>query len=540
MMRFRSNFQLPQMIAADGYPEFISLASQFTVSSFRAWPYASRDSSHFYLLSFWSRIAAANTYVRSGGPPSLLENFVPKVAEAYITSRLELVALILQNPTIEDPLDDEEQLEEQLEQLPQLGRCKFTETSAFLLTAFDPLAQAFEKFIAAGNASPQAQLVELQLTWLTYLIASILGGRLEAGASEEHDPVDGLLASRIFRLLILSDSRTTPRPSPAHEKLERAVLFFLQQFRRVFIGEQAMSSSKVYGRLAEDLGLGDHLHVLNFMINKIGTNLKRWGREPRIIEKTLCLFQDLASGYSSGKLLAQLEGINQLLTHHTSEYFPFLDLDENLRSRTVYYNTLAKLFLAMDDNAVRFRAFMEPFRTAFLAIGAQLHDPSVARQPLAQRRLIGLLRDLRGIADACVSRYACDESPALASDASPLGGVTRCSSTGCTRRSPRSSRRWRKSTLTSPPSPPRSSSSTPSWCTTSNVRARRSAVRSLLTRQAASTLTARLQTASSSSANCRASSVRTAAPLCSAPWAPIRTLRSTREYGASGVLCDAL
>ena len=49
-----------------------------------------------------------------------------------------------------------------------------------------------------------------------------------------------------------------------------------------------------------------------------------YGGAEDVIEQTLTLFQDLASGYMSGKLLLKLDSISFLLTHHTAEYFPFL------------------------------------------------------------------------------------------------------------------------------------------------------------------------------------------------------------------------
>lgn len=48
---------------------------------------------------------------------------------------------------------------------------------------------------------------------------------------------------------------------------------------------------QVYGKLAEKLGLSDHLTVLNVMLGKIATNLKVYGACDEVIESTLTLFQ---------------------------------------------------------------------------------------------------------------------------------------------------------------------------------------------------------------------------------------------------------
>jgi exportin-7 len=60
---------------------------------------------------------------------------------------------------------------------------------------------------------------------------------------------------------------------------------------QVYVGEQAMHSSKVYTRLNERLGLSDHLMVLNVVLGKIATNLKVYGAAEEIIHLTLNLFQ---------------------------------------------------------------------------------------------------------------------------------------------------------------------------------------------------------------------------------------------------------
>ncbi len=48
---------------------------------------------------------------------------------------------------------------------------------------------------------------------------------------------------------------------------------------------------QVYTRLAERLGLSDHLLVLNVMLSKIATNLKVYGSCDEVITLTLNLFQ---------------------------------------------------------------------------------------------------------------------------------------------------------------------------------------------------------------------------------------------------------
>jgi hypothetical protein len=51
-----------------------------------------------------------------------------------------------------------------------------------------------------------------------------------------------------------------------------------------------MHSSKVYGRLAERLGLADHPAVLNVMLGKVAKNLCVYAASEHLVYLTLALF----------------------------------------------------------------------------------------------------------------------------------------------------------------------------------------------------------------------------------------------------------
>ena len=70
----------------DHYTEWIQLVADFTVNSLQSWQWAS--GSVFYLLGLWSRLVSSMPYLKSDAP-SLLETYVPKITEAYITSRCQ-------------------------------------------------------------------------------------------------------------------------------------------------------------------------------------------------------------------------------------------------------------------------------------------------------------------------------------------------------------------------------------------------------------------------------------------------------------------
>ncbi|RRT56111.1 hypothetical protein B296_00048072 [Ensete ventricosum] len=116
---------------------------------------------------------------------------------------------------------------------------------------------------------------------------------------------------------------------------------------------------QLYSRLSELLGLHDHLVLLNFIVGKIATNLKHYPQCEDVIEHSLSLFLELASGYMTGKLLLKLDSIKFIIVNHTKENFQFLEEYRCLHSRTTFYYTLGYLIF-MEDSPVKFKASMEP------------------------------------------------------------------------------------------------------------------------------------------------------------------------------------
>lgn len=246
-------------------------------------------------------------------------------------------------------------------------------------------------------------VVEGQLTWLTYIIGALVGGRLASSSSgDTNDNCDAELSSRAFAVMRLVDQRLQAVGAQyCAESMDMAVLFFFHNFRRVYIGESALQSSRMYARLSERLRLTDENDVMNMLVTKIVNNLKFWYKNYSVVGRTLLLLQDLASGYSSSKMMVKLPMVQQMLQHHTQEYFPFMEVTENGRHRTVFYATLAKLLL-MEESQTVLEAFMDPFNNVLYWVSKQ--SPAELQLPGAQATLQGLFRDFRGIAMACTNR----------------------------------------------------------------------------------------------------------------------------------------
>ncbi|KAL0007336.1 hypothetical protein SO802_008838 [Lithocarpus litseifolius] len=186
------------------------------------------------------------------------------------------------------------------------------------------------------------------------------------------------------------------------QRLDRAILTFFQHFRKSYVGDQAMHSSKqLYARLSELLGLHDHLLLLNVIVSKIATNLKCYTESEEVIDHTLSLFLDLASGYMTGKLLLKLDTVKFIVANHTREHFPFLEEYRCSRSRTTFYYTIGWLIF-MEDSPVKFKSSMDPLLQVLISLEST--PDSLFRTDAVKYALIGLMRDLRGIAMATNSR----------------------------------------------------------------------------------------------------------------------------------------
>ncbi|OXU26700.1 hypothetical protein TSAR_005650 [Trichomalopsis sarcophagae] len=402
LARLKSNYQLGELVMVENYPEAIQLIAKFTVQSLQMWQFA--PNSVHYLLSLWQRMVASVPYVKAT-EPHLLETYTPEVSNAYITSRLESVAVVVREG-LEDPLDDLGMVQQQLEQLSVIGRCEYQKTCTLLVNLFDQAARTYQELMTQ-TATPTQHIdiliQEGQLTWLVYIIGSAIGGRVSFNSNEEHDAMDGELVCRVLQLMNLTDSRLG---QGGCEKLELAMLSFFEQFRKIYVGDQVQKNSKVYRRLSDVLGLSDEAMVLSVFIRKIITNLKYWGRSEQIISKTLQLLNDLSVGYTCVRKLVKLEEVQFMLNNHTSEHFPFLGNSvavTEMRCRSMFYTSLGRLLMVdLGEDEERFHTFMLPLTAALESLGQLMRaaDTPLFAAEEAKKALIGLARDLKGLAYA--------------------------------------------------------------------------------------------------------------------------------------------
>lgn len=209
-------------------------------------------------------MVASVPYVKSPDP-HLLGTYTPEVVKAYIESRIDAVPLIVRD-NLEDPLDDLCMVQQQLDQLSVIERCEYNKTCRLLVQHFDVKAREYEKLAQIPNSNPNdVTILELQLTWLVYIIGSAIVGRLSVTTSDEQDTMDADLVIRVLQLISLTDTRL---PQAGCEKLELAILSFLDQVRKMHSSEQAQKAN-VYKRLNEVFGLSDEQMLLSCINRKM-------------------------------------------------------------------------------------------------------------------------------------------------------------------------------------------------------------------------------------------------------------------------------
>ncbi|OPJ88266.1 ran-binding protein 17 isoform B [Patagioenas fasciata monilis] len=419
LARLKTNYELGELVMVKDYPEVIQLIANFTITSLQHWEFA--PNSVHYLLTLWQRLVASVPFVKTA-EPHLLDTYAPEITKAYITSRLECVPVVIRDG-LEDPLDDTATVFHQLEQLCTVSRCEYEKTCTFLVQLFDQNAQNYQKLLHSSSRNPiEITVQEGRLAWLVYFVGAFVEGRLTYTSTDEHDAMDGELSCRVFQLMSLMDAQL---PQSSNEKVELAILWFMDQFHKTYVGDQLQHGSKVYARMSEVLGIADDYQVLETFMTKIVTNLKYWGRCEPVISRTLQFLNDLSVGYpfycichnilfeniknsnpTYGllKRLVKIEAVKFMLQNHTSKHFPFLGVSGEcglsyLRCRTVFYTALTRLLMVdLGEDEEKFENFMFPLAVSFEGV-TRIFNSSFEQEE-AKRLLVGLARDLRGIACA--------------------------------------------------------------------------------------------------------------------------------------------
>lgn len=425
LSRLKINYQLDELVGLDLYQNWIDAVSQFTLKTLKSdWRWVG-DSLH-YVLNLWSRLVAATPYLKSGRQ-SYLTVFVRKIVETYVSARLMQLS---QSPDS----DEDEDIREHLEAIPLIFRLDYAKAANYLISIIDPLLLSYKSFAASGGIgadSVEISLLESKLAWLVRVIGAVVSGRLSASSSDAQEITDGELSSRVFQIMVFTieadkmkrqrtgangTSTATPtgraRNTPGARSLDNAVVSFTQAFRRSYIGEDSVANSKVYVRMAERLGMTDHMTVLDVVASKLAANLQNYGvvDGQNIIANSLSLLSDLSSGYSSSRLLCKLATIGEMIEKHDEDSFPFMKGPDSQmgRNRTTFYQTLLRILSSSGsaelDMEAQFTRFMEPLGRKLELLHSLQSKEAFLSDPSVKAASVGIMRDLRGVVNAISNR----------------------------------------------------------------------------------------------------------------------------------------
>lgn len=446
--RLKSSFQLSELVRTPGFSDWLGLAVDFTIKSLQNWE-MSMNSIH-YLLALWGRLVSALPYLKPEANDGqvfsqFLRQCVMQVVQSYIDIMLSSVDTVVESDGgVEDPLDDEGSLREQMDRFPVLARLQFDTVAQYLFTKYEETVQQYQGVIGSIQGGPndqtrqQLSVLEGRLTWLTQMIAAIIGcqSNTDSRKSGDHQLWDGQLCRYVFQLVQLIDYRLENSQGQAKcdMKLEMAILTFFTAFKRVYLMDSLSGGGSTIGPITissaggtsmahpmlaaalsglepdnsddnssiyESMGLGDVSAIMNIMVIKICNNIRYWNRANELLDTTLQVFVDLITSYSSSKALLNLETVNFMVHNHVGAHFPFLGYDSDNKYRISFYTALTRLvFTAAEDINNEFDDFIAPN----VEIIEQLNQTSDLSEASAKLALVGIFRDLRGIAQATTTK----------------------------------------------------------------------------------------------------------------------------------------
>ncbi|KAL8448465.1 hypothetical protein Emed_003799 [Eimeria media] len=411
--KVNASHHLSELCASEPFREFPQHLFDFTMESLKSWQ--RMPNSKHYLLGVWAHMISPLLFYKQRVPKDL-ELYIERITAAFIMSRMcvaEAIADDADNCDWESPLNNEVLRQEQLEVLSQLARCRYTKTARMVHELFE------ETKAKAQSGEMNRKVFEEKITWLVYLIGALVGsnwtGRLpdvhvEDASSESVQMANAGLSKLVLTLIEETKCEETP------ETLELAFLYFLDQFRKLFIGQFARKQDTT-SAFASALGAADDKAVVATLVSKIGFNLQHRVAMTECIKKSMDLLFEFVAGVHivhwisrapelivTGRLLLETPTGTYFLTNHCSAEFKFLSMRRYSRLRTTYYLTLGTLlFYQQRKPAVTFEQFVQPMDTIFLSLWQQTEEgrnPAAIRNPLCRDPLIGLVRDLRGLSFA--------------------------------------------------------------------------------------------------------------------------------------------
>ncbi|KAG0343400.1 hypothetical protein BG004_005341 [Podila humilis] len=429
LSRFNRTFQLTEICERKEFEQWISAISEFTSQGFLSWKWS--PNSIAYLLSFWSRVAAsiASTTQRSS---EFIMAATVDIARSFLNSRLECVHAVMDGE-VDDPLESEEELITTLDTFASIARVKYVESGRILLIKLEETNSRYKSLIqqasslagssvgAMGSTDIKEQLlvVEMQITWMIYMMASCIGAREPYQSTPPEDQMDGEMACEVLGCIQHLQVWANQRPvhlasADAHLYVQSSILYFYTQFRSSYIGEDSSKASKVYLLLAERWGINAPNQFLDVIVNSSLDNLRSSGnpawkaQEDQLVIRTIKLYTNLVSG--SVKHIRKLDSTKALLKNHRSPDFRFLAPAKKssntavARARMNYYTMLSRVLFAEENVEADFWRFVKPWDALLKQMTAAFQGNGTMSEEEIRLVLLGAFMDLRGFVISITNR----------------------------------------------------------------------------------------------------------------------------------------
>ncbi|KAF9988488.1 Exportin 7 [Modicella reniformis] len=408
LSKFRSTFQMSEICEFKNFEQWISLIGEFTSRGFHSWKWS--PNSVPYLMTFWGKMVPSISAAKQE-TQEYIQRVTVDLSRAYLKSRLECAQAVIEGE-VDDPLESEDELVPTLETYATVARCKYVESAQYIVAEFKDLSKRHRELIqraSTGTTSPSLDSNEIKERLLSYQSTS------------EQDQMDGEMASEVLGFIHQIQIWSAQRPlfiaSPdAHLYVQSAIIHFYTQFRSSYIGEESSKSVKVYTILGERWGLNGPNQVLDVIMNSSLGNLRSSGdpewrkQEDQLTVRTLRLFTQLVSGYSSVKHIRKLDTTKALLKNHNSSDFKFLDPTKKssdiavARCRMVYYTMLSRLLFSEDNIETDFWRFVKPWELILDQVTLAFEGSSEHGEEDIRLILLGIFKDLRGFVSSITNR----------------------------------------------------------------------------------------------------------------------------------------
>jgi exportin-7 len=363
-----------------------------------------------YLLGFWTSLVSP-TQTMGSRAPSQISEYLEKIIVSFLEFRIKLADSLDES----DPLDDEILLQEQLDDVTVFSKL-------FLKSAHHTLVRAIE------TASSEKAIV-----WIVYLMSAVIAGQVDnltprrrSASVDDNSPRGNAIAEMydstnptsavsneylavgdIVKRVLGLMSRTDNQKTSDH--LEMSYLYFLEQFKKLYLSEQSKITSLTIPRsegiskLCLAIGVGTNEHVIELFLSKIFSNFKNRKNNDVVVKKTLSFFHDLVTTWSgqtiysdnATKTLSQSlldnRQMQYLVSHHEEVDFGRIDKNYN----TIYYSVIFRLLF--DRLSPEY-----PIQwTYFDSLFARIQSNGISNRSDNQAKLVvTLARNLRGVCTA--------------------------------------------------------------------------------------------------------------------------------------------